>query len=149
MENKDAELCLGLFTTQPLPGSLNILLKLLNGVLESCAGVVNLINDEHLLADKVLHLANGREIKPLGARDLCTGGLDDAVALFSEGLVQGETDRLDGNIGRAGLLQEAAENARRDVTATANGDHELGLEVGEDLLGGLLAQLVHLLGKGR
>jgi hypothetical protein len=36
------------------------------------------------------------------------------------------------------------ENASRDVATTANSDHEVGVELLENSLGRLLAQLVHL-----
>lgn len=36
------------------------------------------------------------------------------------------------------------ENASRDVTTTANSDHEVGVKLLEDSLGRLLAQFVHL-----
>lgn len=82
-------------------------------------------------------------------------------------LVEGETDGLDGDVGAAGLLEEGSrvvtlascifgvqgtrgglpQNARRDVASTANGDHEVGLELIEDLLGRLLTELVDLFGE--
>lgn len=40
------------------------------------------------------------------------------------------------------------EDARGDVASAADGDHEVGLEVIEDLVRGFLAQLVHLWGGG-
>lgn len=36
------------------------------------------------------------------------------------------------------------ENASRDVATTTNGDHEVGVELFEDGVSSLLAQLVHL-----
>ena len=39
------------------------------------------------------------------------------------------------------------QNARGDVASAANGDHEVGLELIEDLLGRLLTELVDLFGK--
>lgn len=36
------------------------------------------------------------------------------------------------------------ENASRDVATTTNGDHEIGVELFEDGVSGLLAQFVHL-----
>lgn len=141
MENKDAELGLGRIGSEPLAGLLDILLQLLDGILERRPGVVDLVHDQDTLADEVLHLAEGGEIEPLGAGDLCADLLDLAVA---EGLVQGETDGLDGDVGRSRLLEERAQDTGRDVAATADGDHELRLELLEDLGSGLLAQLVDL-----
>jgi hypothetical protein len=37
-------------------------------------------------------------------------------------------------------------NTSRHISTTADGDHEVGVEVLQDSVGGLLAQLVHLLG---
>lgn len=142
MENKDAKLGLGGIRADLLAGLLDILLQLLDGVLERRPGVVDLVHDQDALADEVSHLAQGREIEPLGAGDLCANLLDLAVA---ERLVQREADGLDGDVGRSGLLEERAQDSRRDVAAAADGDHELRLEVLEDLGSGLLAQLVDLL----
>lgn len=103
MEDKDAKLSLGSRSTlaHTLTGNLDILLELLNSVLKGCSGIVDLINDKDSLADEVMHLAESGQIEPLCSGDLCTGGLDLIVA---EGLVEGETDGLDGDVGRAGLL---------------------------------------------
>jgi hypothetical protein len=61
VEHKDAELGLGSRSAgaHALTGNLDVLLKLLDSVLEGRPGVVNLVNDEDSLADKVLHLAQG------------------------------------------------------------------------------------------
>jgi hypothetical protein len=98
----------------------------------------------------------------------CAWDLDVGVGVAVELFVQGETDGLDGDVGAAGLLEEGTagkkvllvflgssfvglftrscvpEDARRDVAAAANGDHEVGLEVIEDLVGRLLAELMDL-----
>lgn len=142
MENKDAKLSLGGIRSEPLAGLLDVLLQLLDGILERRPGVVDLVHDQDALADEVLHLAQGGEIEPLGAGDLCANLLDLAVA---ERLVQREADGLDGDVGGSGLLEERAQDTRRDVAAAADGDHELRLEILEDFGSGLLAQLVDLL----
>jgi hypothetical protein len=59
-------------------------------------------------------------------------------------LVERETDGLDRNVCGTGLLEEGSEDSGWDVTTTANGDHELRLEVLEDTHGSLLTELVHL-----
>lgn len=145
MEDKDAELSLGSGSTvtHALTSNLNVLLELLDGVLEGCSGVVDLINDKDSLSDEVLHLAESGQVEPLCSGDLGAGGLDFVVA---ERFVEGETDGLDGDVGSATLLEERSEDSSRDVTTTADGDQKLGLEVGEELLSGLLAHLVHLEG---
>lgn len=126
------------------PGLLDILLQLLDGVLEGGAGVVDLIDNQDALADQVGHLAQSGQVEPLGARDLGAGGLDIGIRLGAQGLVQREADGLDGDVGAAGLLEERAQDARGHVAAAADGNHQLRLEVGQDLGRGLLAQLVHL-----
>ena len=130
MEDKDAKLCLGRITAHALSCCLNVLLELLDGVLERCPGVVDLINNEDLLANQVLHLAKSAEVKPLGASNLGAGLLDLVVA---ERLVEGQTNGLDRDVGRAGLLQKRAQDTGGNVTTTADGDHELRLEVIEQL----------------
>lgn len=125
-------------------GLLDVLLELADGVLERGAGVVDLVDDEHALADEVGHLAEGREVEPLGAQDLGAGRLDRLVGRSRQLLVQRQADRLDRNVGPAGLLEERAQDARRHVTAPADGDHQLGVELFQDPRRRLLAQLVHL-----
>lgn len=146
MKNKDGKLRLGLVAFHLLAGSLDILLQLADGILEGGAGVVYLVDNEDALANEVLHVAERSQVEPLGAGHLGAGGLD--VRVLTELLVEGEADGLDGDVGGAGLLEERAEDARRDVAATANGNHELGLELVEELLGRLLAQVVHLFAMG-
>lgn len=143
MEHKDAELGLGSRSTgtHALTGNLDILLKLLDSVLESRSGVVNLVNDEDSLADKVLHLAQGSKVEPLSPGNLSTRSLNLVV---TERLVERQADGLDGDVGRTGLLEEGSEDSSRDVATTADGDHELWLKIREDLVGRLLAHLVHL-----
>lgn len=140
MENKDAKLGLGSIRSDPLAGKLDVLLKLLDGILERRPGVVDLVHNQDSLADEVRHLAQGGEVEPLGAGDLCANLLD--LGVVAQGLVQGEADGLDGDVGRAGALEERAQDSRGHVAAAADGDDELRLEVIEDLGSGLLAQLV-------
>ena len=78
----------------------------------------------------------------MGSGDFCAGLLDLVVG--GEGLVEGEADCLDGDVWVAGLFEEGAEDAGGDVAAAADGDHEVGFEVGEDAVGGILAEFVHL-----
>lgn len=151
MQHKDAKLGLGVLAleAQLLPGGLDVLLQLLDGVLEGGAGVVDLVDDEDLLAYEVLHLAEAGQVQPLGACDLLARLLDDAVAVgAAEGLVEGEADGLDGDVGAPWLLEEGPQDAGGHVAAAADGDHEVGLEVVEDVGGGLLAELVDLGGVG-
>lgn len=141
MEDENSEL--GLITlAEGLASGLDILLELLDGVLKGGTGIVDLIDDEDTLANKVLHGTQGSKIEPLGAGDLGTGLLDDIV---TEGLVEGETDGLDGDVGRAGALEERANDTGGDVATTADGDHQLGVECLENGRSDVLAHVVHLL----
>ena len=144
MENENGKL--GLEVAPDLgAGLLDVLLQLLDGVLEGGARVVDLVDDQDAFADQVRHLAQGSQVEPLGARDLGADGLDLDVDGLGQALVQGQADGLDGDVGAAGLLEERAQDAGGHVAAAADGDHQLRLEVGQDLRRGLLAQLVHLL----
>lgn len=141
MQYKDAEFGLALHA-KLLPGSLDVLLQLLDGVFEGGSCVIDLVDDEDLLADQVLHLAQAGEVQPLCPSHNLARLLDNIVG--SQLLVQGKTNGLDRNVGVAGFLEEGAEDTCRYVTATADSDHKLGLEVCEDVLGGLFAEVVHL-----
>lgn len=142
MENKDAKLRLGLVTTHALTSRLDILLELLDGVFQGRSGVVDLVDNEDALADQVLHLAQGSEVEPLGTGDLLADLLD--LGILAEGLVQGQANGLDGNVGRPGPLEERSQDPGGNVAAAADGNHELGLELAQKTVGRLLAQLVDL-----
>lgn len=145
VEDKDAELGLGRVGPHLHARGLDVLLQLPNRVLERRPRVVDLVHDEDVLPDEVLNLAEGAHVEPLGAGDLCAGDLDlDGAGDLGEGLVEREADGLDRDVGAVGALEEGAEDAGGDVAAAADGDHEVGLAGGEDLGGGLLAELVDL-----
>lgn len=74
MQDKDVEVGGFVLTTELLRGLLHILRQLLHSVLERCPGIIDLINDQDVLADQV-RLVDGGEIEPLGAGDLGAGGL--------------------------------------------------------------------------
>ena len=134
MEDKYAEArLLRLRRAHLKAGSLDVLLELADGVLERGARIIDLVNDKNVLADQVEHLAQRRQVQPLGARHLGAGGLDDAAR--GQRLVQRQADGLDGDVGRAGLLEEAAQDPRRHVAAAADGDHQLRLEARQDRVG--------------
>lgn len=105
----------------------------------------------------------------MGSCYFCAGGFDLRVGTRAELFVKGETDGLDGDVGAVRLLEERTEevvsrgifgfgglemglggcvpeDTRRDVTTTANGDHKVRLELIEDLVCCLLAELVDLEG---
>lgn len=136
VQNKDAKLSLAIHT-QFLSGSLNILLQLLDGVFEGGPSVIDLVDDQDILANQVFHLAQAGQVEPLCARDLGSGLLNDIVAI--ELFVEGETDSLDRDVGVTRLLEEGSQDTCGHVTTAADGDYELGLEVAENVGGGILA----------
>jgi hypothetical protein len=73
----------------------DVLFEFAHGVLKRCPGVVDLVNDEDVLADEVGHFERG-EVQPLCAGYFCTGLFDGVGA---EGFVEGEADGLDGDVG--------------------------------------------------
>lgn len=103
MQNKDEKVGLLALTTELLLRKLNILLQLANGIFQGSAGVVNLVDDEDVLADQVGHL-EGAQVEPLSTGDLGTGDLFGITA--AEVLVEGQTDGLDGDVGVTGALEE-------------------------------------------
>lgn len=145
---------------QPLPRSLHILLQLPNGILQRRPRIIHLVHNQHVLPHKITHL-QARQIEPLRPRDFCAGlfdGIGVVVVVVGgrggggggggrERFVEGEADGLDGDVGAAGAFEEGAEDAGGDVAAAADGDHEVGLEGGEDLGGGGLTQFVDLGGE--
>lgn len=142
MKHEDRKSSLLALTAQLLLCNLNILLQLANSILERCTGVVDLIDDQDVLANQVRHLERA-EIEPLGTCDVGGGGLD--IGVGAQVLVEGETDGLDRNVGVARLAKEGSEDTGWDVTATADGDHKVRLEVVEDLLSRCTAKLVDLI----
>lgn len=107
MQHEDAKARLLALTAELLLRLDDVLLELLDGVLERGSRVIDLVNDEDVLADQVRHLEGG-EVEPLCAGDFRAGLLDGVGA---EGFVEGETDGLDGDVGGAGLLQEGSARA--------------------------------------
>jgi hypothetical protein len=98
VKNEDAEGGLLLGAARLLLCLDDILLELADGVLECCPCVIDLVDNENVLANQVGHLEGGK-VKPLGTCDLCTGDFDLGVVGAAELLVQGETDGLDGDVG--------------------------------------------------
>lgn len=122
MQHKDRESRLLALTTRLLLHLANILLELADGILERRPGVIDLVDDENVLADQVANLQR-RQVEPLGARDLGAGRLDGVGA---EGLVQAEANGLDRDVGAAGLLQEGAE---RGVSSILVDWMQVGMEL--------------------
>ena len=61
-----------------------------------------------------------------------------------QGLVEGQTNGLDRNVGRAWLLQERSKNARWHISTSTDGDHQLRLELFKDSWSSFLTQFVDL-----
>lgn len=105
VKDVNEEVSLLAFTAKLLLSDLNILLQLAHSVLQSSTGVVNLVDDEDVLADQVGHL-EGAQVEPLCAGDLGAGDLLGVVA--TEIFVEGEADSLDGDIRVTGALEEGS-----------------------------------------
>jgi hypothetical protein len=103
VENVDEEVSLLALTAKLLLRLLDILLQLAHGILESCPGVIDLIDDQDVLANQVGHL-EGAQVEPLSAGDLGTWDLLGITA--AEILIEGQTDGLDGDVGVTGALEE-------------------------------------------
>lgn len=103
MQNKDKEVGLLALPTKLLLRQLDILLELTDGILERRPRVVDLIDDEDVLANQVGHLQRAH-IQPLCAGDLGTGDFLGVAA--TEVLVERQADGLDGDVRIAGALQE-------------------------------------------
>ena len=94
VQHEDAEAGLLALAAKLLLCLDDVLLELLDGVLKRCPCVVDLVNDQDVLADQVRHLER-REIEPLCAGDFGAGLFDWVSA---EGFIQGEANGLDGDI---------------------------------------------------
>ena len=84
----------------------DILFQLAHCIFKRGARVVDLVDDEDVFADEAGHLERG-EVEPLRTCYFCAGSFDLRVD-SAEGLIEGEADGLDGDVGRAGCLEEGA-----------------------------------------
>lgn len=105
VKHKDEEVSLLALTTQLLLRRLNVLLEFPNGIFQRRPGVIDLVHDEDVLSDQVVHLQRA-QVQPLCASDLCTRNLFGVAA--TQVFVERQTDSLDGNVGLTGALQEGA-----------------------------------------
>lgn len=103
MQHEDEKAGLLPLTTKLLLRLLDVLLELTHGVLEGGTGVIDLINNEDILANQVGHL-QGAHIQPLRTSDFGTG--DFFSIATTQIFVEGETDRLNGDVGVTGALEE-------------------------------------------
>lgn len=105
MQHEDGEVGLLALATKLLLSNLNVLLELAHSVLESGAGVVNLINNEDVLANQVGHLQRA-QVQPLCAGHL--GARDLLGIATTEILVERQTNSLDRDVGVTGALEEGS-----------------------------------------
>jgi hypothetical protein len=115
MENKDAQpgrLDLALSACLYSCG-FDVLAQLSDGIFERGARVVDLIHNEHVFANQVGHLERG-EVEPLRPGDLGPRRLHRGRSRGGQGLVERETDGLDGDVGTTGLLEKGPD--RSDVS---------------------------------
>lgn len=150
-----------------LPRRLDVLFQLPDRVLQRGSGVVHLVHDEDVFAHQIRHFERGK-IQPLRAGYLGAGRFGGLGRIARrEGFVQGETDGLDRNVGRVGSFEKgsggrrwrrsaagrtvekrpswgAPKYAGRNVTAAADGNYKVRLEVIENAIRGRLAQFMYL-----
>lgn len=110
VENIDEEVSLLALTAELLLSLLHILLQLAHGILEGCPGVIDLIDDQDVLANQVGHF-EGAQVEPLSAGHLGTGDLLGITT--AEILIEGQTDGLDGDVGVTGALEEGSIEGER------------------------------------
>lgn len=103
MKHKDKEVGLLAFTAQLLLRRLDVLLEFPNSVFQRRPGIINLVHDEDVFSDQVVHLQRAK-VQPLCAGNLGTGNLFGVTA--TQVFVERQTDGLDWNVGLAGALQE-------------------------------------------
>ena len=162
VQHEDGEVGLLALATKLLLSNQNILLELAHSVLESGPGVVNLINNEDVLANQVGHL-QGAQVQPLCAGHL--GARDFLGIATAKILVEGQTNSLDRDVGITRTLEEGSvcgdgrlglriciglermdipKDTSGNIATTANRDHQVRGGLLQDSTCRLLAELVNL-----
>lgn len=106
MKDKDEEVCLLSLTAELLLSHLQVLLQLTDCILQGCPGVIDLVDNEDVLANKIGHLERAK-IEPLCPGHLGSGNLFGVAT--TQVLIERQTDSLNGNVGLAGTLKEGAD----------------------------------------
>jgi len=109
VQHVNEEVGLLALTAKLLPSQLHVLLQLTHGVFQGRAGVVNLVDDEDVLADQVGHLERA-QVEPLCTGDL--GSRDLLGIITAEVFVEGQADSLDGDVGLTGALEEGSDREK-------------------------------------
>lgn len=112
MQDEDEEVGDLSLPTKLLLSRLEILLEFANRILQRRTGVIDLVHNQDILADKVGHLQRA-QIQPLRTSDLGTGDL--LLVAATQVLVQRETDGLNGDVGFTGALEEGPVGRRIDM----------------------------------
>lgn len=89
--------------TQLLLGVVHILLQLAHCIFQRRPGVIDLVDNQDVLANQVVHLQRA-QVQPLRARDLGPRHFFGVAA--AQVFVQRETNRLDGDVGLPRTFQE-------------------------------------------
>lgn len=119
VQDKDAEARLLPLAAQLLHCSLDVLFQLADRIFKRCPRIIDLVDDQHVLADQVGHLQR-RQVQPLCSRYFCAGLLDVFVGAGAELLVEGEADSLDGDVGAAGGFEEGSWGASVSLILAAS-----------------------------
>jgi hypothetical protein len=104
MQHKDAEVGALACPTKLLAGLLDVLGELSDRVLQSLSRIVDFVNDEDVLADKVRHF-EAAHVQPLCS---CNDGAWLLNRVASQRFVEGQTDSLNRYIWRSRPLQKRA-----------------------------------------
>jgi hypothetical protein len=102
VQDKDAERCFLPFSAGFLRCLRHILLQLPHGIFQGCPCVIHLIDNEDVFAYQIRHFETA-QVEPLRTGHLCAWLLD---RIGTQGLIEGKTDSLDGNVWAARLLQK-------------------------------------------
>lgn len=105
MKYKDEEVGLLSLTAELLLSHLHVLLQLTDRIFQGCPGVIDLVHNEDVLANKIGHLERA-EVEPLSPGHLGSGNLFGVTT--SQVLIERQADSLNGNVGLAGTLEERA-----------------------------------------
>ena len=141
MENKNAESRLLLSSPELLPRHFHVFLQLPDSIFQGGSCIIDLIDDQYVFADQIGHFEGGK-VKPLSPSDFGTRLLHRPI--FTKVLVEREPNSLYRDICRSWAFDEGSnkllrgescdwglrqlpQDSCRNVAASADGDHEVGL----------------------
>lgn len=103
MKHKNEKIGLLVLTSKLLLRGFDVLLELPNCVFQRRPGIIDLIHNQNVLANQVIHF-QGAKVQPLCASDL--GARDLLSITTTQILVKRQTDGLNRDVRLTGALQE-------------------------------------------